>query len=54
MTPQEFLLQSEAEIAEIAEIAESLGSKAKAIRIGKNITQKEFSKKAGINYECAK
>jgi len=45
MTPQEFLLLSE------DEIAQSLGSKAKAIRVEKNITQRDFSTKAGINYE---
>lgn len=43
MTNQEFLLQSE------DEILESMGKKAKVLRIEKNITQKQFAKKAGIN-----
>lgn len=42
MTKQEFLLQTEEEIAEV------LGAKAKVLRVQKNITQKEFAKKAGI------
>lgn len=45
MTSQEFLLLSE------DEIAQSLGAKAKTIRVSKNITQRDFSLKAGINYE---
>ena len=42
MKNQEFLLQSE------EEIAESLGAKAKELRVMKNITQKAFAKKIGI------
>jgi len=42
MTSQEFLLQSE------EEIAKSLGEKAKALRVQKNITQENFALKAGV------
>ncbi len=44
MTPQEFLLQMEDEIALF------LAKQAKKLRISKNITQVEFAKKAGIAY----
>ncbi len=44
MTPQEFLLQTE------EEIALSLAIQAKKLRIIKNITQVEFAKKSGIAY----
>ena len=44
MTPQEFLLQTE------DEIAISLAQQAKILRINANMTQSEFSKKAGIAY----
>ncbi|MEA2100443.1 MAG: helix-turn-helix transcriptional regulator [Campylobacterota bacterium] len=44
MTPQEFLLFTE------EEIAEDLGERASKLRIRLNMTQKEFATKAGISF----
>ena len=44
MTPQEFLLLSE------YEIAEQLAAGAKVLRLNKGFTQKDFALKAGIAY----
>lgn len=44
MTPQEFLLQSE------DEIALELAQEARQLRVGKNITQEEFSIRSGIPF----